>query len=83
MKAWIERGDNEAGADKKSDYGKFPAYPTSFIVASDTVLEFKSTESNSVEMMKSLSTDSSVKASFGPWGVSGGASLKTDSSESA
>jgi hypothetical protein len=34
-------------------------------------------------MMKSLSTDSSIQASYGPWGLKTGASLKTDSKESA
>lgn len=82
MKQWVETGDDETGKDKKSEYGKFPAYPTSFIVASDTVLEFRSTATKSQEMMKALSTDSSVKASYGPWGLSGGAALKTDNSES-
>lgn len=66
IKNWIEKGDNETGVNKLTDYGKFPAYPTSFIVAADTVLELKSTESKSREMMLALSTDSSVKASFGP-----------------
>ncbi|RSL69668.1 hypothetical protein CEP54_002196 [Fusarium duplospermum] len=83
IKTWIERGDNGSGPDKLTDYGKFPAYPTSFIVAADTVLEFKSNESKSEELMSNLSTDSSIKASYGPWGLSGGASLKTDNKESS
>lgn len=56
---------------------------TSFIVAADTVLEFKSTESKSEELMSHLSTDSSIKANYGPWGLSGGASLKMDSKDSS
>ncbi|KAI8670069.1 hypothetical protein NCS56_00810800 [Fusarium sp. Ph1] len=79
----IERGDDDSVADKLADYDKFPAYPTSFIVAADTVLEFKSTESKSEELMSHLSTDSSIKANSGPWGLSGGASLKTDSKDSS
>ncbi|KAJ4314284.1 hypothetical protein N0V84_008987 [Fusarium piperis] len=83
MKTWIERGDDDSVTDKLTDYGKFPVYPTSFIVAADTVLEFKNTESKSEELMSHLSTDSSIKANYGPWGLSGGASLKTDSKESS
>ncbi|KAI1340032.1 hypothetical protein F5Y15DRAFT_415460 [Xylariaceae sp. FL0016] len=82
VKDWVDNGDPGNKARKRIDYGKFPAYPVSFIVAADTVLEFKSTESNSKEMMKSLSTDSSIEASYGPWGLKGGASAKTDNKES-
>jgi hypothetical protein len=39
IKEWVDIGDNKAGPVLRTDYGKFPAYPTAFIVASDTVLE--------------------------------------------
>ena len=39
IKNWVENGDAETGANKRTEYGKFPAYPTAFIVAADTVLE--------------------------------------------
>lgn len=43
IKQWVENGDVETGANKRTEYGKFPAYPTAFIVAADTVLKvFKS-----------------------------------------
>ncbi|KAJ4178248.1 hypothetical protein NW755_013349 [Fusarium falciforme] len=61
IKTWIERGDDDSVTDKLADYGKFPAYPTSFIVAADIVLEFKSTESKSEELMSHLTTDSSSR----------------------
>lgn len=83
IKEWVDKGDPETGANKRTEYGKFPAYPTAFIVAADTVLEFKSTQKNSEEMMQSLSTDSSIQASYGPWGLTGGVSAKTNSQESA
>ena len=41
IKDWVEGGDTGSGADKRTDYGKFPAYPTAFIVAADTVLEVR------------------------------------------
>jgi hypothetical protein len=44
IKEWVNKGDPETGANKRTEYGKFPAYPTAFIVAADTVLEFKSVE---------------------------------------
>jgi hypothetical protein len=34
-------------------------------------------------MMKALSTDSSIHASYGPWGLKCGASAKTNNQESA
>lgn len=37
LKNWIEKG-NRTGLDP---YSEFPAYPTAFIVAADTVLEVK------------------------------------------
>ena len=39
IKTWVDKGDTGPGAEKRTDYGKFPAYPTAFIVAADTVLE--------------------------------------------
>lgn len=36
IKNWVEHGDVD---NKRTEYGKFPAYPTAFIVAADTVLE--------------------------------------------
>ncbi|KAJ3542808.1 hypothetical protein NM208_g3894 [Fusarium decemcellulare] len=42
IKEWVENGDSGTGVNKRTEYGKFPAYPTAFIVAADTVLEFKS-----------------------------------------
>ena len=89
IKHWVENGDTGTGANKRTGYGKFPAFPTAFIVATDTVLEvnqqfrdgtvldaeepqFKSTQKNNEEMMSALSTDSSIQASYGPWGLKGG-----------
>ncbi|KAJ6031762.1 hypothetical protein N7540_002494 [Penicillium herquei] len=82
MRHWIENGD-ETTTDKRTNYGKFPAYPTSFIVAADTVLEFKTDERSSSEMMSALATDSSIQASYGPWGLKTGATLKTDNKQSS
>ena len=39
IKEWVEKGDTGTGANKRTEYGKFPAYPTAFIVAADTILE--------------------------------------------
>ena len=39
IKHWVENGDFKSGANKRTEYGKFPAYPTAFIVAADTVLK--------------------------------------------
>lgn len=36
IETWVDQGDP---GGKRTDYGKFPAYPTAFIVAADTVLE--------------------------------------------
>ncbi len=39
VKQWVENGDIGNGTNRRTEYGKFPAYPTAFIVAADTVLE--------------------------------------------
>ena len=39
IKTWVDKGDSGIEDEKRTDYGKFPAYPTAFIVAADTVLE--------------------------------------------
>ena len=45
IKTWVNK-DPEIGAEKRTDYGKFPAYPTAFIVAADTVLEVSAERSH-------------------------------------
>lgn len=30
IKQWVEKGDTGTGANKRTEYGKFPAYPTAF-----------------------------------------------------
>ncbi|PTB37465.1 hypothetical protein M441DRAFT_30603 [Trichoderma asperellum CBS 433.97] len=76
IKYWVENGDNEYNGYVRTNYGKFPAYPTAFIVAADANLSFKSTQSAAEEALKVLQTDSSLEASFGSWNISGGAGAK-------
>lgn len=83
IKEWVEKGDSGTGDVTRAQFGIFPAYPTAFVVAADTALEFMSTADNSSEMMKSLATDSSIQASYGPWGLKCGASATTSSEESS
>jgi uncharacterized protein YecT (DUF1311 family) len=71
IKEWVETGANEANGYVRTNYGKFPAYPTAFIVAADTSLEFRGAESEAREVLSVLTTDSSVKASVGCWGFGG------------
>ena len=51
IKEWVENGDTGSGAIKRTDYGKFPAYPTAFIVAADTVLEVCNPSSDNSELL--------------------------------
>ncbi|KAM0080638.1 hypothetical protein ACKRZS_007195 [Fusarium odoratissimum] len=60
----------------RTNYGKFPAYPTAFTVAADANLSFKNDESAAKQVLNVLQTDSSVEASFGYWGFGGGAGAK-------
>ncbi|KAH7166681.1 hypothetical protein DER46DRAFT_600727 [Fusarium sp. MPI-SDFR-AT-0072] len=76
IKYWVESGDNEFGKYVRTNYGKFPAYPTAFIVAADANLSFKNDESAAKQVLNVLQTDSSVEASFGCWGFGGGAGAK-------
>jgi hypothetical protein len=76
IKYWVESGDNEFGKYVRTNYGKFPAYPTAFIVAADANLSFMSKEMSATQALDVLQTDSSVEASFGCWGIGGGAGAK-------
>ncbi|KAF4946128.1 hypothetical protein FGADI_11406 [Fusarium gaditjirri] len=76
IKYWVESGDNEFGKYVRTNYGKFPAYPTAFIVAADANLSFKNEKSDGKDILNVLQTDSSVEASFGCWSFSGGAGAK-------
>ncbi|KAJ2987717.1 hypothetical protein NUW58_g4349 [Xylaria curta] len=80
IKWWVETDDNEYNGYIRTNYGKFPAYPTAFIVAADTHLSFKGNESNGREVLNILQTDSSVEANYGCWniGVSAGAHVKSN-----
>jgi hypothetical protein len=76
VKRWVETGDDQYNGYERSNYGKFPAYPTAFIVAADTRLSFKSEDSKSQEVMDVLQSDSSAQASFGCWRIGVGAGSK-------
>lgn len=76
IKYWVENGDDEYNGYVRNNYGKFPAYPTAFIVAADANLSFKSSQSEAQDALNVLQTDSSVEASFGCWGIGGGAGAK-------
>ncbi|RGP77961.1 hypothetical protein FLONG3_3918 [Fusarium longipes] len=76
VKYWVESGDNVFENYKRTNYGKFPAYPTAFIVAADANLSFKGDETAAKNVLNTLQTDSSVEATFGCWGIGGGAGAK-------
>lgn len=71
VKHWVNTGDNAYGGKERTNYGKFPAYPTAFIVAANAEFTIQSTESNSEDILKILQTDSSVQASVGSWAIKG------------
>lgn len=69
IKHWVETGDTDYNGYVRTNYGKFPGYPTAFIVATDTNLSFKSSSMSAEDALATLQTDSSVQASFGCWGI--------------
>jgi hypothetical protein len=69
IKHWVETGDTDYNGYVRTNYGKFPAYPTAFIVATDTNLSFKSSTMSAEEALDTLQTDSSLQASYGCWGI--------------
>ncbi|KAI0465830.1 hypothetical protein F4859DRAFT_527711 [Xylaria cf. heliscus] len=50
-------------------YGLFPAYPTSFIVAADTTIEFHGDTQHIEQHFSSSSSSSSSSVGWGPWAV--------------
>ena len=51
-------------------YSQFPAYPTSFIVAADTTIEFNGSTQHIEEHFSSHSNSGDVSVGWGPWSVS-------------
>jgi hypothetical protein len=72
VKSWVETGNDEFEGKLRTNYRKFPAYPTAFIVAADTHLTLKSKEFAAEEALCVLKTDSSVKVNVGCWAVDSG-----------
>jgi hypothetical protein len=65
IQTWI-KGLNQS---ELAQYNQFPAYPTSFILASDTQIEF-SGKTDHIENHFSAHSDSgSVSVGYGPWSV--------------
>ncbi|KAF4495890.1 hypothetical protein FAGAP_7967 [Fusarium agapanthi] len=58
--------------DEKSGEWAFPAYPTSFIIAADTIIEFKG-EAKAIE---EFSEAGGEVVGYGPWSVSGSAAAE-------
>jgi hypothetical protein len=52
-------------------YSQFPAYPTSFIVAADTTIEFTGSTKHIEQQFDSHSNSGSVSVGYGPFSVSG------------
>jgi len=53
-------------------YNVFPAFPTAFIVAADTVLEFTGKTEHIEKHFHSVSDSASLSVGWGPFSVSGG-----------
>jgi hypothetical protein len=53
-----------------AQFNMFPAYPTSFIVAANTVMEFAGNTQHIEQHMSSESSSGSTSVGFGPWSVS-------------
>ncbi|CVK85864.1 uncharacterized protein FMAN_06638 [Fusarium mangiferae] len=62
----------EDGEDEKSGEWAFPAYPTAFVIAADTAIEFKGEAKAIEEFWKS----GSELVGYGPWSVSGSAAAE-------
>ena len=50
-------------------YSQFPAYPTSFIVAADTTIEFSGSTQHIEEHFSSHSNSGNLSVGYGPWSV--------------
>lgn len=60
----------EQRVDDIASWSQFPAYPTSFIVASDTTIEFRGATKHIEEHFDSHSNSGGASVGYGPWSVS-------------
>jgi len=58
--------------DKINQYSQFPAYPTSFIVAADTTIEFSGSTQHIEQHFDAHSNSGSLSVGYGPWSIEGG-----------
>ncbi|KAK7397531.1 hypothetical protein QQX98_013101 [Neonectria punicea] len=61
IKYWVENGDNEYNGYVRTNYEKFPAYPTAFIVTADVNLSFKGTQSAAEQALHKRALDAGAK----------------------
>ena len=57
----------DQNVNEMNNYSQFPAYPTAFIVAADTTIEFKGSTKHIEEKFDSHSNSASASVGFGPW----------------
>ena len=60
----------EQNLEAIDEWSQFPAYPTSFIVAADTTIEFRGVTKHIEEHFDSHSNAGGVSLGYGPWSVS-------------
>ncbi|KAK6000890.1 hypothetical protein QM012_002973 [Aureobasidium pullulans] len=68
LKDWIAKP--KQSISKLAQFNMFPAYPTSFIIAANTVIVFHGDTQHIEQHMSSESNSGSTSVGFGPWSVS-------------
>ena len=72
QKLIVKQGDDASVLKTLAQYNTFPAFPTSFIIAADVVLEFTGNTSAIERHFHSQTNTASVKFGWGPFSVKGG-----------
>lgn len=66
----LQKMIKEQNAADIATWSQFPAYPTSFIVAADTIIEFTGATKHIEEHFDSHSNSGGASVGYGPWSVS-------------
>ncbi|KAL9111844.1 MAG: hypothetical protein Q9227_003694 [Pyrenula ochraceoflavens] len=66
----LHRMIQDQSLDQIGEYSQFPAYPTSFIVAADTTIEFNGSTKHIEQHFNSHSNSGGLSVGYGPWSVS-------------
>ena len=71
LQKWLENVSDPAVMKNIADYSEFPAYPTAFVLAANTVIEFTGQTSDIETHFSQHSNSGSMSVGYGPFAMQG------------